>query len=211
MYSKDSLTLLSISLISAGIMANSNIDQSIFDYYELEIRNNQPDAFSKEAKKFGNKKPLLSALAAVSAVGCIFTSKDKPHFFYTYGTNTLRSILVGLAPLIAGQNLIGAHRPRDKKGSGWALLENDHGVSGHAFMGAIPFITAANLIHYPPLKIALYVASTFTGFSRMNDHMHYPSQVLLGWVLAFASCQAISKSNASITLMPNSVSIGTTF
>jgi membrane-associated phospholipid phosphatase len=210
-YAKDSLSLLGASLISAGIMANSSIDSSVSDYYEQNIRSSRTDAFAKEAKKFGNKRPLLGALGVISAVGFVLESKKSSPLLYTFGTNTLRSILVGLAPLIAGQNLLGAHRPRDYKGSGWAPFENDHGVSGHAFMGAIPFISAANLIPYPPLKIALYAASTFTGLSRMNDYMHYPSQVLLGWVLAFASCEAISKSNATIILTPNSLVVGTTF
>ena len=211
MYSQETLVLLGSSLITAGIMANSPIDQSISDYYEMHIRNDQTNLFAKETKKFGNKRPLLAALGAMSAVGYAYSSKSKDHFLYTYGTNTLRSIIVGLAPLIAGQNLLGAHRPRDYKGSGWVPFENDHGVSGHAFMGAIPFITAANLTSYPPLKIALYITSTFTGFSRLNDYMHFPSQVLLGWVLGFASCEAVAKSNSLVVITPNSISLGATF
>ena len=48
------------------------------------------------------------------------------------------------------------------------------------------------MVESPLLKGTLYVCSTFVGFSRMTDNAHYPSQVFLGWYLAWASARAVS-------------------
>jgi hypothetical protein len=58
-------------------------------------------------------------------------------------------------------------------------------------VGAIPFLAAADMVESPLLKGTLYVCSTFVGFSRMTTDSHYPSQVFLGWYLAWASARAV--------------------
>jgi hypothetical protein len=68
-------------------------------------------------------------------------------------------------------------------------------VSDHAFIGAVPFITAAKMNENPYIKGALYGLSVLPGLSRINDNKHYFSQVLLGWYLAFLSCNAVEKTN----------------
>ena len=50
------------------------------------------------------------------------------------------------------------------------------------------------MVENPWAKGGLYVCSTFVGFSRMTDNAHYPSQVFLGWYLAFASSVAVSRT-----------------
>jgi hypothetical protein len=89
----------------------------------------------------------------------------------------------------------GASRPKDYSGgSYWTPFNDNNGVSGHAFVGAIPFLAAADMVESPLLKGTLYVCSTFVGFSRMTDEAHYPSQVFLGWYLAWASSRAVSQT-----------------
>jgi membrane-associated phospholipid phosphatase len=72
------------------------------------------------------------------------------------------------------------------------MFNDNNGVSGHAFVGALPFLAAADMVESPLAKGALYVCSTFVGFSRMTDDAHYPSQVFLGWYMAWASARAVS-------------------
>jgi hypothetical protein len=79
-------------------------------------------------------------------------------------------------------------------GSGWKFFQDDNGVSGHAFVGAIPFLAAAEMCENPWAKGGLYVCSTFVGFSRMTSDAHYPSQAFLGWYLAWASSMAVSRT-----------------
>ncbi|MEO2042421.1 MAG: phosphatase PAP2 family protein, partial [Pirellulales bacterium] len=79
-------------------------------------------------------------------------------------------------------------------GSDWKFFQDNNGVSGHSFMGAIPFLAAADMVENPLAKGTLYVCSTFVGFSRINDDAHYSSQAFLGWYLAWASSLAVSRT-----------------
>jgi hypothetical protein len=45
------------------------------------------------------------------------------------------------------------------------------------------------------LRYGLYVASTLTAWSRINDNDHYTSQAMLGWYLAWETVGAVSESN----------------
>jgi hypothetical protein len=74
------------------------------------------------------------------------------------------------------------------------MFNDNNGVSGHAFIGAIPFLAAAEMVESPWAKGGLYFCSTLTGLSRMTDNAHYPSQVFLGWYLAVASSVAVSRT-----------------
>jgi hypothetical protein len=74
-------------------------------------------------------------------------------------------------------------------------------------VGAIPFLAAAEMVENPLAKGTLYVCSTFVGFSRMTDNAHYPSQVFLGWYLAWASSMAVSRTevtfdNVTVRVVP---------
>jgi membrane-associated phospholipid phosphatase len=103
--------------------------------------------------------------------------------------------VVGAPPLYVMQWVTGGSRPGEgSAGSQWHLLNDNNGVSGHAFVGAIPFLAAADMVESPLAKGALYVCSTFVGFSRMTDDAHYPSQVFLGWYMAWASARAVSST-----------------
>jgi hypothetical protein len=85
------------------------------------------------------------------------------------------------------------------------MFNDSNGVSGHTFVGAIPFLAAAEMVESPLLKGTLYVCSTFVGFSRMTDDAHYPSQVFLGWYLAWASARAVSATEMHFAGMEVSI------
>lgn len=199
------------AMIPATFMANSPIDGEIYHFYETNIRSTTTDEVSKVVKVFGSKRPLLAALLTIYGVGSVTSNTELGSILLQFSENSLRSILVGLPTLILGQNLLGADRPYQNTDSYYHPFRNDHGISGHAYMGAIPFITAANLSTNIWLKVIFYAGSTLTGISRINDASHYASQVLLGWTLSFASCKAITKTNRSITISGDKVTIGYTF
>lgn len=72
-----------------------------------------------------------------------------------------------------------------------------NGVSGNAFVGAVPFLTIASMnpdnkfIKYPA-----YLASAAAAWSRINDDKHFPSQVVLGWYMAWEAVDAVFENNA---------------
>ncbi len=101
-------------------------------------------------------------------------------------------------PLARGPALVflaaatGADRPTEGD-SNWGSYQNFHGVSGHTYFSAVPFITAAKMSENPYQKALFYGLSTFAGLSRINDDEHYFSQVALGWYLAYLSCAVVEK------------------
>ncbi len=93
----------------------------------------------------------------------------------------LRSILVGGPPLLVLQWATGGARPTETdESSEWRPFHDNNGVSGHSFMGAIPFLSAAKMADNIWIKGSFYAASTLPGISRVNDDAHYFSQAFLG-------------------------------
>jgi len=90
------------------------------------------------------------------------------------------------------QSLLGGSRPGEASvESQWKPFDDDNAVSGHAFVGAVPFITAAKMTENRWLKSGLYLCSTFTAWSRVDHDRHYLSQVCLGWWMAYLACDAV--------------------
>lgn len=112
-----------------------------------------------------------------------------------WGERSLRAILVGGPPMLLLQEVTGGSRPDETShNSDWAFWHDNNGVSGHSFMGAIPFITAAQMTENRLFKGTFYAVSTLTGLSRVNDDAHYPSQVLLGWWMAYLAVSSVSQT-----------------
>ncbi len=62
------------------------------------------------------------------------------------GVYASRAYLVGAPAMLLMQNVTGGSRPEEMDhGSKWDPFHDDNGVSGHAFMGAVPFLTLANM------------------------------------------------------------------
>ena len=80
--------------------------------------------------------------------------------------------------------------------SHWHPFRRANAVSGHAYIGAIPFITAAQMTDKPVVKGLFYVLSTVCAWSRINDDAHYLSQAVLGWYLAYLSVRAVTKTES---------------
>ena len=142
---------------------------------------------------------------AVTAVGyrlyeqSDWNKRNERCLFGEYAARTTRAYLVGLPPLLVFQSLLGAGRPslEDKRGSYWRPFHNDNAVSGHSFIGAMPFITAAQMVENPWLKGVFYTCSVLPAWSRVNDNAHYLSQTILGWYLAYLSVRAVSQTEGT--------------
>ena len=62
-------------------------------------------------------------------------------------------------------------------------------------MSALPFLSAAKMTDEPWWKVVFYAGSALGPLSRVNDNAHYPSQVMLGWWLAYLSASAVAMSD----------------
>lgn len=194
-YSCESLTCLTAAFGAGAIMANTGFDQTMQDAWITGVEPTSLGTFFSDCKDIGEGRYSLPIFGAAYATGLIFENSPAADVVGEWGGRSLRMFVVGAPPLYALQWATGASRPSDTAGSSyWAPFQDNNGVSGHAFVGAIPFLAAADMVESPLLKGTLYVCSTFVGFSRMTDDAHYPSQVFLGWYLAWASSRAVSQT-----------------
>ena len=116
-----------------------------------------------------------------------------------WGNRELRGLFVGVPPMLAMQYVTGASRPGETSAdSHWKPFTDNNGVSGHAFMGSLPFITAAKMTDELPLKIGFYACSGFAGWSRINDDAHYTSQVFLGWWMAYWAATCVDMTDHDV-------------
>ena len=207
-YSKDNVILISASFVTAAVLANTKMDQKFSDFYQNDIRSTKTDALSKISKIPGNRYMFPIYLSGM-LLDPFLSKEDCENSFYKWSKNSLR-ILVKSAPLfLVLQGSLGGSRPSQKNPhSQWKLFNNKNFVSasGHANFGAVPFLAAATMTDDLKLKGVLYFLSTLTGLSRINDNMHYLSQVVLGWSLAFIASRGLEKEKTKqycLSLIPN--------
>lgn len=203
-YSLDRITRLGIGFGVGAVGANTNIDTQVQNWYQDNIRSKRTDDFSKTVKVFGEGKYLIP-LSLLSASINYFDAESPVG---VWGVYTSRAYLTGTPALLLMQKITGASRPGETDhDSKWRPFDDNNGVSGHAFMGAIPFLTLANMYDdNKVVKYLAYAASFATAWSRVNDDSHYLSQAALGWYMAFESVDAVfdadrEKKNISITPM----------
>ncbi|HUU27768.1 MAG TPA: phosphatase PAP2 family protein [archaeon] len=203
-YSLDNLAWLGAGLGAAALFSHTHADQGIRDWYQGSLRNCGTDDFSRVVKTFGDRKSAIPVYAGVALLGEL--AGDNRYLSYTgeWGKRSLRTLLAGGPPVLFLQESLGGNRPEEGD-SHWHFFKNNHAVSGHSFLGAVPFLTAAMMVESPYLKIPLYLASTLTGLSRINDDAHYFSQAFLGWWLAYSAAASVEKSNVEkkLTLAPS--------
>ena len=187
---RPNLIRLGIGIAGNGLFANTNMDQYIRDRYQEDLRSNGTDQVAKIAKIPGEGLVAVPVYIGIYGAGAWLVNPTMEE----WAQRSFRATVVGAPALLFLQVAIGSSRPTQGD-SKWRPFHSSHGASGHAFIGGIPFITAAKMAENPYLKGALYGLSTFTGLSRINDDAHYFSQAALGWYLAYWSCDAVLKTD----------------
>jgi len=194
-YAPDRLVCLTAAFGAGALMANTGFDTTMQDAWQTGVRPTELGTFFSGCKDIGEGRYTLPIFAAAAATGLVFEGRPVGDALGGWGSRSLRMFVVGAPPLYVLQWATGASRPGETSaGSYWKPFQDYNGVSGHAFAGAIPFLAAADMVESPLAKGTLYVCSTFVGFSRMTDDAHYPSQIFLGWYLAWASSLAVSRT-----------------
>jgi membrane-associated phospholipid phosphatase len=189
---RGNLTKLGIGVGVAAVFANTNMDMYIRNKYQSSTRSHVTDQATKIFNITGSEVALVLAPAYLGAYG-VGKWLHNPTMV-DWATNSFRATIVGGPALLVLAAATGADRPTEGD-SNWGSYQNFHGVSGHTYFGAVPFITAAKMSENPYQKAILYGLSTFPGLSRINDDEHYFSQVALGWYLAYLSCAVVEKGN----------------
>ena len=198
-YSPESLTLLGGGLVIGGAMANSSIDDGIHRHFQSSVRGATSDDWFESlhaSKELGNGMYTLPVFATAWAAGELFPDNAYVETSGRWGERSIRGFIVGAPPLIVMQQLTGGSRPTETdESSEWHPMRDNNGISGHAFMGSLPFITAAKMTENRGYKVLFYAGSAIAPLSRVNDNAHYPSQVALGWWMAYLAASAIDATD----------------
>ena len=189
---RENLTRLGIGIAGAAVSANTGMDRYIRNKYQDDLRSNATDDATKIFNISGSEVALVLAPAYLGAYGAGKLLHNST--MVDWAKNSFRATIVGGPALLLVAAATGGDRPTEG-GSDWGAFNNFHGVSGHTYFSAIPFITAAKMSENPYQKAIFYGISTFTGLGRINDDKHYFSHVALGWYLAYLSCAVVEKGN----------------
>jgi len=191
-YGCESLVCLTAAFGAGALMANTGFDDTMQSAWQRGVEPSGVGTFFSGCKDIGEGRYVLPIFGVAAVTVLVFEGNPAGDIVGEWGSRTLRMFVVGGPPVYVLQMATGASRPSEGDGSQWHFWNDNNGVSGHTFIGAIPFLAAADMVESPLLKGTLYVCSTFVGFSRMTDNAHYPSQIFLGWYLAWASSRAVS-------------------
>ncbi|MFN7840240.1 MAG: phosphatase PAP2 family protein [Pirellula sp.] len=212
-YSGDSLLGLGGAFAIGGIFANTQLDHQIQKHFQSSVAGATSDEwfeFLHANKELGEGLYTLPIMGAAWLTGEVFDSSPQMERFGDWGERSMRGFVVGAPPLIAMQLVTGASRPGETvEGSEWQPFQDNNGVSGHAFMSSLPFITAAKMTEDPVKKSLWYLGSAIGPLSRVNDNVHYPSQIGLGWAMAYVAATAVDHTERGDTqwrLIPFSTS-----
>lgn len=222
LYRSDNAKNYGLALLGAGVLANTDMDGHFQHWYGNHVRCNFTKEFSEFSKFFGEGK-IFIPVAVTSAILFRFQEErwgqvncKTPSVGYFFD-RVARGYTVGAPTLLTAQVVLGGDRPADGS-SYWKPFRQNHGVSGHAYIGAVPFITAAQMSDKIWMKGLFYTLSIIPAWSRVNDDRHYLSQALLGWYLAYLSVRSVSETEGlaplprGLTIFPvmenNDIGIG---
>lgn len=197
-YTGERLSRLGVAFGIAAVMANTHIDQGIRNWYQGHERTPSSDHLAKKFKWIGNGyKTIPISLLAMGISQLSAEPANSP--LWLWGERSLRAYIVGGPANLFAQYATGASRPLERPdASHWRPFQDSNGVSGHAFMGAVPFLTIADMSDNRWLRYSAYFASSLVGWSRINDDAHFASQVFLGWYMAYQATDAVADSDAGV-------------
>ena len=186
---------LLLGVAAGSVLANTSLDEDYQDWYQEDVRSVGTDRLAEFWEPFGQGYIFIPAFACLALAGAMCEETPLGNVTGHFGGRTTRAYLVGAPPMLFMQYCLGGSRPGETVyESRWRPFEDNNGVSGHAFVGAVPFITAAKMTDEPCLKGGLYLCSALTAWSRVNDDAHYLSHACLGWWMAYLACDAVAET-----------------
>ena len=185
-YGRRSFLRLGGAVAAAGLLAWTGVDEACDSAHAGVVRSGATDRAARLFRPLGERFWFLNwgVLAVIDA--WIRTS-----WLSRWGRKNFEAMVVGLPTLWTLQRGLGANRPSSEDASPrWRPLRADNSASGHTFMAAVPWLQLAKRSQKAPARHLARIASTLTGWSRINDRKHYLGQVVLGWVIAWNAVEA---------------------
>jgi hypothetical protein len=196
---------IALGVAAAAPIANTSADLSFRNWYQRHQKDPWEESYAYSIKNAGEYTYALPAYFAIAIAGKGLEGLDSlvsddgslmgevGLVTNEWGQRCIRALAVG-TPMV-GVLQIGLGSTRPGLGSSyWNPLNASHGVSGHAYVGSIPFLTAAAMTDSPYLQVPLYLASCLTGWSRIQTDDHYLSQVILGWWMGYLAVRSVNRT-----------------
>jgi hypothetical protein len=200
-----------IGLIASGVavaapLANTSADYSIRNWYQNHVRESWEDKYAYDVKYAGEYTYALPAYFGIALGGLALEGVDSMisddgtwvgqvgGVTSEWGNRCIRAMAVGTPMVGALQIGLGSTRP-GLGSSYWNPLNASHGVSGHAYVGSVPFLTAASMTDSLFLQVPLVACSCLPGWSRIHTDDHYFSQVALGWWMGYLAVRSVNHTN----------------
>lgn len=212
-YSQKNLNRLILGFGLTAFMANTQLDCEIQDGYQSFIRGQTSNRLAGVFKPAGNGRIMVPVYCGTLLIGYLASKTAWGNLISIWGGRSLRMVMVGAPLVLFLQRATGGSRPYENDSS-WRFFNDDNGVSGHSFMGSVPFLTAVKMVKPTWMKAVLYAGSTLTGLSRINDNQHYLSQVFFGYLIGILASDSVSlteKKFMRFTLNTHENSIGFDF
>jgi len=188
---------LLLGIAGASLLANTSMDQDFRDWVQDDVRSHSSDEFADVWKPLGEGQYMVPGLVGVGLAGWLLEDWPVGDVAGHYGWRASRAYLVGTPPAVFLQWALGGSRPGEKwYESSWRLFADKNAVSGHAFIGAVPLITAAQMCENRYAAGCFYFMSLLPAWSRINDDSHYLSQSVLGWWIAYLACRSVDETDA---------------
>ncbi len=198
-YSVSTVKSLAPGFLVAGLMANTELDESIQG--EIPHHDQRFIEHSKQVNYFGDSTRTIPSLPIyLATMGIDSWLNEEPSVVGQWGEYSLRTFLVGAPSGFLAANILGGSRPTDNRGSKWRLFDDVNSISGHSFSGAVPMINAAMLSQSIWAKSFFYGLSTLPALARVSMDRHYMSQAVLGWTFAYVSAKVVQRKRTDVSV-----------
>jgi hypothetical protein len=187
MYSRRNFLKLGVALGGAAALAYGGVDEAVESWHGRHVETATTDRITRVLHRFGERW-WFGVWAGFALVDRFLGSTALSR----WGRRNLQAMVVGLPTLWTVQRVLGGARPADHThGPRFVPFSDDNSASGHCFLAAIPCLVAARHLRAPAPRALAYALSPVVGWSRIHDHKHYLSQVLLGYGIAWEAVAAV--------------------
>ena len=205
-YNSQALTKVALGFGVSAVLANTDADENIQRFFNDKLTGEAGDNLSDAFTAVGDvAQPLFSIPIYLGAMWLGGYNSAAESSTARWAANSLRAAVVATPQLVVLAYVTGGQRPEEGE-PGWSPFDDNNGVSGHAFYGAVPIITAAKMTDRRWAKYALYATSALPGLARVYEDKHYFSQSFLGWWLAYLAAETVDNTNRgerhTVRIMP---------
>lgn len=190
-YDFNTLAALGVGVGAAALSANSDLDTEIQTQVRQRWTTSGTNAVANNIMWLGDIKYMVPLTAVTAWVG--------PHINDSvgeWGERTMRGFLLTAPVTLVLQRATGGRRPAatDNNDSSWSFGASSHGVSGHAVVSSVAFLSIAKMSENPWIDGLCYAASAAVAMARVEQGRHYFSQAALGWFIGYLAVEAVDDS-----------------